>query len=108
MDPSRPKGQISDVDLGDSAKRVEAAFLGSLCGCVLGKPIESCFTGHEIRSALEKIGDWPMSQYISKDIEKVLQPIQNNEADIVIGSRFLEKDSDVPSYRKIGIKRICN
>ena len=38
--------------------------------------------------------------------EKVLQPIQNNEADIVIGSRFLEKDSDVPSYRKIGIKII--
>ena len=72
MDPSRPKGQILDVDLGDSAKRVEAAFLGSLCGCVLGKPIESCFTGHEIRSALEKIGDLPMSQYISKDIEKVL------------------------------------
>ena len=78
MDPSRPKGQISDVDLGDSAKRVEAAFLGSLCGCVLGKPIESCFTGHEIRSALEKIGDWPMSQYISKDIEKVLPRVHGS------------------------------
>tara|TARA_B110000014_G_C20098270_1_gene576016 strand:+ start:240 stop:1205 length:966 start_codon:yes stop_codon:yes gene_type:complete len=45
-------------------------------------------------------------QHQMEDIEKVLQPIQNNEADIVIGSRFLEKENDVPSYRKIGIKII--
>lgn len=57
MDPSRPKGQIKEIDLEDSAKRVEAAFLGSLCGCMLGKPLEAQFTGHEIRKALEEIGD---------------------------------------------------
>ena len=52
MDPSRPKGQIKEIDLEDSSKRVEAAFLASLCGCMLGKPLEAMFTGHELRKAL--------------------------------------------------------
>ena len=30
-DPSRPTGQIADVDFDDSTRRVEAAFLGSIC-----------------------------------------------------------------------------
>ena len=46
MDPSRPKGQIKKVDIEDSSKRVEAAFIASLCGCMLGKPLESMYTGH--------------------------------------------------------------
>ena len=33
------------------------------------------------------------------DLEKVLQPIKKNKADIVIGSRFLDNKSDVPNYR---------
>jgi hypothetical protein len=37
----------------------------------------------------------------------VLEPIKVNEADIVIGSRFLDKISEsMPNYRKIGIKMI--
>ena len=57
MDPSRPLGEIREIDLDDSAKRVKAAFLGSLCGCVLGKPIEVQLTGNEIKKALEKINE---------------------------------------------------
>ena len=41
-----------------------------------------------------------------EDIQKVIEPIKNNVADLVIGSRFLDKKSDVPNYRKIGIKVI--
>ena len=41
MDLSRPKDQMKEIDLDDSAKRVEAAFIGSLCGCMLGKPLEA-------------------------------------------------------------------
>ena len=55
MDPSRPKGKIKEIDYEDSSKRVEAAFIASLCGCMLGKPLEAMFTGHEIRKALEEI-----------------------------------------------------
>ena len=45
-------------------------------------------------------------QHRVEDIEKVIEPIKNNRADLVIGSRFLDKKSDIPNYRKIGIKVI--
>ena len=46
-------------------------------------------------------------QHRIKDIESVLEPIRKNEADMVIGSRFLnEGKNKVPKYRKIGIKTI--
>ena len=41
------------------------------------------------------------------DIEKVIKPILDKKADLVIGSRFLnESENDIPSYRKTGIKII--
>jgi len=40
------------------------------------------------------------------DIQSVTQPIIDDKADVVIGSRFLENQSDVPKYRKFGIKVI--
>jgi len=78
MDLSRPKDQMKEIDLDDSAKRVEAAFIGSLCGCMLGKPLEAQFSGYEIRKALEEIGEWPMSEYISKEIENVLPRVHRS------------------------------
>ncbi len=45
-------------------------------------------------------------QHDVKDIPKIIKPILSNDADIVIGSRFLEKNDNVKSYRKFGIKFI--
>lgn len=45
-------------------------------------------------------------QHQTTDIQRVLEPILNNKADIVIGSRFLEKTSNIPKYRKFGIQTI--
>jgi len=45
-------------------------------------------------------------QHRIEDIEKVLEPIKSNMADLVIGSRFLNNNQDIPKYRKIGIKTI--
>lgn len=45
-------------------------------------------------------------QHRVEDIAKVTQPILNNEADIVIGSRFLDSSENIPKYRKVGIKAI--
>ena len=48
-------------------------------------------------------------QHRVKDIQSVLDPIIKNDADIVIGSRFLNNDDkNVPKYRKLGIKTITN
>ena len=45
-------------------------------------------------------------QHRIQDIEKVLNPIKNKNADIVIGSRFLNNSENVPKYREFGIKAI--
>ena len=45
-------------------------------------------------------------QHRIEDIPKLLIPIEKNSVDVVIGSRFLKNESNVPNYRKIGIKMI--
>ena len=45
-------------------------------------------------------------QHRVKDIPKVVEPILKNEADMVIGSRFLNEENPIPKYRKLGIKAI--
>ena len=45
-------------------------------------------------------------QHDVRDITKIVTPIQEDKAEIVIGSRFLEKVENIPEYRKFGIKLI--
>lgn len=47
-------------------------------------------------------------QHRVEDIEKVLEPIKKDQADIVIGSRFLNQDTNIPKYREFGIKTITS
>ena len=102
-DPSRPTGQIADVDFDDSTRRVEAAFLGSICGCVLGKPLEARFTGHEIREALQKIGEWPLNQYVSKQIETVLPRVHRSFPETAREYiRYVAPDDDI-NYTLMGM-----
>ncbi|HSH04796.1 MAG TPA: glycosyltransferase family 2 protein [Anaerolineae bacterium] len=41
-------------------------------------------------------------QHLPEELAKVVAPIKSGEADIVIGSRYLEKTSDVPTHRILG------
>ena len=45
-------------------------------------------------------------QHNPDDIPKLIKPIIDGEADVVIGSRFLASEAEIPTYRKIGIKII--
>lgn len=47
-------------------------------------------------------------QHRVEDIHAVVEPIIKNEADLVIGSRFLGDSTEVPRYRKAGIKTITS
>ena len=48
-------------------------------------------------------------QHRINDVIPVVDPIIKNQADLVIGSRFLtENQEDMPKYRKIGIKMITS
>ena len=46
-------------------------------------------------------------QHRIEDIKNVIEPIINQKADLVIGSRFLdESEKEIPQFRKVGIKVI--
>ena len=71
--------------------------------------------GSGIKSILEKskeIGSEVLvtfdgdGQHRVEDIKKIIEPIEKNEIDLVIGSRFLNEEQEIPQYRKLGIKLI--
>lgn len=63
-DPAREKGLIARIDRQEAAGRVSAGFLGSICGCQLGKPLEFSPTLAELREGFEAAGEWPIRDYV--------------------------------------------
>jgi len=71
-----------------------------------GAAIKSIFLkAHEVNADVLVTFDAD-GQHRIEDINTILEPIKNNSADMVIGSRFLKNNQEIPKYRKIGIKAI--
>lgn len=71
-----------------------------------GKAIKSCFEAAKANNANVLVildGD---GQHKPDEIPLLLAPILKGEADLIIGSRFLTKDVNMPRYRKFGISVI--
>lgn len=62
----RPARRWVDPDLEHAANNVRTAFLGSVCGCMLGKPIEVDPSLAELKRVGEELGEWPIRDYISQ------------------------------------------
>ncbi len=48
------------------ADRIHGAWLGRICGCLLGKPVEGLRT-NVLHPLLKESGNWPMHRYIHSD-----------------------------------------
>ena len=60
-------------DADKLADKIHGAWLGRVCGCMLGKPIEGIRT-NELHPLLKDSGNWPMHRYIlSGDITDEIQ-----------------------------------
>ena len=71
-----------------------------------GSAIKSIFLkAHEVNADVLVTFDAD-GQHRIEDINTILEPIKKNIADIVIGSRFLNNNQEMPKYRKIGIQTI--
>jgi hypothetical protein len=77
-DPERPTGEIGTIDLEEASRRVQTAFLGRVCGCMLGKAFEIDVGLEDIRGALEPLGEWPLEDYPSEQAIHSL-PIQQGQ-----------------------------
>jgi glycosyltransferase involved in cell wall biosynthesis len=92
---------------GEIAEKLGATVINHPKNLGYGAGIRSIFLkAREIGSDILVTFDAD-GQHRIEDIQMVIEPIIKNEADIVIGSRFLKREnSKVPEYRKFGIKAI--
>lgn len=56
------------VPARDASAKAEAAFLASVCGCILGKPVEVDPSLDDLRTALEARNEWPLDHYFSGNL----------------------------------------
>lgn len=77
-DPGRQIGPAPGFDplRAEHAARIEAAFLGRVCGCMLGKPFEIMRSLPELRAALETVGEWPLTDYPTEAAVRALPEMQ--------------------------------
>jgi len=91
---------------GKIAKELGAIVIEHKKNLGYGSAIKSIFLkAHEINADVLITFDAD-GQHRIEDINTILEPIKNNSADIVIGSRFLNNNQEIPTYRKMGIKAI--
>ena len=91
---------------GKIAKELGATVIEHERNLGYGSAIKSIFLkAHEIDADVLVTFDAD-GQHRIEDINVILEPIKNNIADIVIGSRFLNNNQEIPKYREIGIKAI--
>jgi glycosyltransferase involved in cell wall biosynthesis len=45
-------------------------------------------------------------QHYAHDIPRIAAPVLTGDADLVIGSRFIEKNGQIPVYRRVGLKTL--
>jgi glycosyltransferase involved in cell wall biosynthesis len=73
--------------------------------------------GAALRGAFKKAKDLNADVIVTLDadgqhdptaIQNVIKPILEDKADVVLGSRFLEKNNGVPTYRRFGIKLLTH
>ncbi len=102
-DDDRPLGAMCEVDMDDAARRVESAFLGSVCGCMLGKPVEFDPTAAQLRDALQATGNWPLDDYVTTDTLKALGRRHKSWRTTVRENiRFVVPDDDL-NYTLVGM-----
>ncbi|HUU23391.1 MAG TPA: ADP-ribosylglycohydrolase family protein [Phycisphaerae bacterium] len=102
-DPRRQDDPIGAIDPADARGRAETAFLSSVCGCVLGKPVEAGTTLEELRGCLEPIGDWPLRDYVREEALDRLGRRHESWAETVRGRIACAAPDDDISYTLLGM-----
>ena len=93
---------------GEIARRLGAEVIRHERNMGYGTALSSLFkAARELDASAMVILDADL-QHNPSDIPRLLSPVVKGEADIVIGSRFLEKEGGVPKYRGLGIRLITN
>jgi glycosyltransferase involved in cell wall biosynthesis len=109
------KKNVDQIIVCDDGSSDDTAIIAKELGAIVIQHEKNRGYGAAIKSIFLKAKEMKVDilitfdadgQHRIKDMKNIIEPIQKNEADIVIGSRFLNEKSNIPKYRKIGIKTI--
>jgi glycosyltransferase involved in cell wall biosynthesis len=109
------KKYVDEVIVIDDGSTDKTAQFASLAGATVishgvnkgyGKAISSCFAAARAHNADVLVTMDGDGQHDPEEIPDLLAPIINGNADLVIGSRFLQRRGKIPGYRKFGIEFI--
>jgi glycosyltransferase involved in cell wall biosynthesis len=99
----------------DDGSTDSTSMIAESLGVIVIKHSKNLGYGAAIRSIFNKAKEYNNDALVTfdadgqhniNDISGVVDPILNNKADVVIGSRFLKNSKEIPEYRKFGIKLI--
>ncbi len=103
MSSEAREGYWERPDLREAADRVQAAFEGSVCGCMLGKPIEVNPTLEEIREATQQTDRWPLNAYLPEETLVALGRRHNSWKECVSENiEHIAPDDDI-NYTLLGL-----
>lgn len=108
------KPYVDEVIVINDGSTDATAMIATACGATVVYHEQNMGYGASIRTCFETAKNMQVTamvildadgQHDPLDIQQVLQPVLNNEADVCIGSRFLKNHTvKIPLYRKIGMK----
>jgi glycosyltransferase involved in cell wall biosynthesis len=109
----KTKRYVDKVIVVDDGSKDKTAEVAQLAGAEVVSHIENRGKGQALKTGFERADELAADivvcidadfQHNPDDIPTVIAPILEGEADMVIGSRFLNKDhkKDIPRYRRLG------
>ncbi len=103
MAPGREACLRESIDVEECEKKAEAAFLGSVLGCILGKPLEVNPSYSELKAAGLQSGQWPIDEFISDSFLQKLGRRHPSWTETAKGCiRYVAADDDL-NYSVLGM-----
>ena len=97
-----------NTDIEEYSKKAEAAFLSSVLGCILGKPLEVAPSLDELKKAGTSCGEWPISDFITEKFLNALGRRHSSWNDTTKGNiNYVAADDDL-HYSIMGMINLEN
>ena len=108
MDKNRQTLVTKNIDIDLCSRKVEAGFLASVLGCILGKPLEVDPSLAELKAAGLSCNEWPISDFVSENFLQALGKRNPSWTDTIRGNiNYVAADDDI-NYSLMGMINLEN
>lgn len=95
------KGYINEMEIRD---KVYGGVFGRMLGCSLGKPLEVDITPDQLRSYLEDVDAWPLTDFVPAHSPNQTIPLRRDTVESMRGFvEYVQEDDDI-NYIVLGLK----